>query len=54
MMMIEICKMIWWLALGAFGSLILIGLGIFAMCMIVGIGITIKEEVIMRKKRRKR
>lgn len=54
MTMIEICKMIWWLALGAFGSLILIGLGIFAMCMIVGIGITIKEEVAMRKKRRKR
>lgn len=51
--MIEICKMIWWVALGAFGSLTLIGIGIFIICMIAGIGITIKEEIAMRKRRRK-
>lgn len=52
--MIEICKMIWWLALGAVGALVLIGLGIFMICMIIGIGITIKEEITMRKRWRKR
>ena len=51
--MIEICKMIWWLALGASGFLILIGLGIFAICMISTIVITIKEEIAIRKRRRK-
>lgn len=51
--MIEICKMIWWVALGAFGSLTLIGIGIFIIYMIAGIGITIKEEIAMRKRRRK-
>lgn len=51
--MIEICKMIWWLALGAIGSLVLIGLGIFLICLIGGLGITIKEETTMRKRRRK-
>ena len=50
--MIEFCKMIWWLALGAFGSLILICLGIFAICMIAKIVITIKEEIAIRKRRR--
>ena len=53
MTMIEICKMIWWLALGASGFLILIGLGIFAICMIAKIVITIKEEIAIRKRRRK-
>ena len=51
--MIEICKMIWWLALGAFGSLILICLGILIICMIAMIWIAIKKEIAIRKRRRK-
>lgn len=48
--MVEIYKMIWRLALGAVGSLILISLGIFAICMVIGIGITIKEEIARKRK----
>lgn len=52
--MIEICKMIWWLALGAVGSLVLIGLGIFMICLVGGLGITIKEEIARKRKWRRK